>query len=144
MIPPFDGDGDLLPGLHTATWSEFRDRFCRFVQSDRRLQHCRHLSQLLEDARTSTLVTRILVGGSMVSTKAEPNDFDCIVVLKDSVDYDSLRPDHLWIADGQRARQRYKGDIFIVREGQPALVLYVDFFSHNRQGKLVGLIEVAV
>lgn len=28
MIPPFDKDGDLPPGIHQATWPEFQSRWC--------------------------------------------------------------------------------------------------------------------
>jgi hypothetical protein len=142
MIPPFDDAGDLPPGLHTATWAEFRARFCRFVQSDRRLQLCHQLEQLADEARTSGIVTRILVGGSMVRVTAEPNDFDCIIVLRAETQYETLRPDQLKIADARIARDRYGGDIFIAREGQRTLSLYTDFFSRNRDGKIVGMIEV--
>jgi uncharacterized protein DUF6932 len=142
MIPPFDEGGDLPLGLHTATWVEFRARFCRFIQSDRRLQLCQRLEQLVNDARASGIVTSILVGGSMVKAIAEPNDFDCIIVLQADTRYETLRPDQLCVADAQAARNRYGGDIFIAREGQSTLAMYIDFFSRNRDGKIVGLIEV--
>jgi len=144
MIPPFDNSGDLPPGLHTVTWVEFRARFCRFVQSDRRLQLCQRLEQLVDDARASDIVTRILVGGSMVREIAEPNDFDCIIVLRAQTQYETLRPDQLQIADARIARGRYLGDIFIAREGQNTLSLYIDFFSCNRDGKIIGMIEVTL
>lgn len=142
MIPLFDDAGDLPPGLHTATWEEFRARFCRFVQSDCRLQLCQRLEQLVDDAQASGIVTRILVGGSMVRATAEPNDFDCIIVLSAETQYETLRPDQLQVADARIARNRYVGDIFIAREGQSTLSLYIDFFSRNRDGKIVGMIEV--
>ena len=144
MIPPFDDTGDLPPGLHTATWAEFRARFCRFAQSDRRLQLCQRLEQLVDDARASGIVTRILVGGSMVRVAAEPNDFDCIIVLRAEIHYDTLRPDQLQIANARIARDRYMGDIFIAREEQSTLSLYIDFFSRNRNGKIIGMIEVTL
>ena len=40
----------------------------------------------------------------MVRATAEPNDFDCIVVLHAEVHYDSLRPDQLTVADARLAR----------------------------------------
>jgi hypothetical protein len=144
MIPPFDEAGELPPGLHPATWPEFSARFCRFVQSDRRLSLCQQLEQLMNDARTSGIVTRILVGGSMVRATAEPNDFDCIVVLHPTTQYEALRPDQLQIADARSARSRYLGDIFVAREGQSTLALYIDFFSRNRDGKIIGMIEVTL
>jgi hypothetical protein len=130
--------------LHTATWVEFRARFCRFVQSDHRLTLCQQLEQLVNDARASGIVTRILVGGSMVRATAEPNDFDCIVVLQTTTQYEALRPDQLQIADAGIARVRYQGDIFVAREGQLTLSLYIDFFSRNRDGKIIGMVEVTL
>lgn len=144
MIPPFDDTGDLPPGLHTATWVEFRTRFCRFVQSDRRPILCQQLERLVDDARASGIVTKILVGGSMVQITEEPNDFDCIVVLHPTTQYETLRPDQLQIADARLARSRYLGDIFVAREGQSTLSLYVDFFSRNRDGKIIGMVEVTL
>lgn len=142
MIPPFDDAGDLPPGLHTTTWEEFRDRFCRFLRSDRRPQLCQQLERLVEEARASGIVSRVLVGGSMVQATVEPNDFDCIVVLRTEAHYESLRPDQLIVADARLARSRYVGDIFIAREGQRPLSRYIDFFSRNRDGKIVGMAEV--
>jgi len=55
-----------------------------------------------------------------------------------------LRPDQLQIADARLARERYKGDIFMAREGQTVLAMYIDFFSRNRDGKIVGMVEVTL
>jgi hypothetical protein len=67
MIPPFDLDGDLPPGGHTATWQEFQERFCVFIHSDQRLQLCRRIAQLMEEARASDIVDRVIFGGSFVT-----------------------------------------------------------------------------
>jgi hypothetical protein len=142
MIPPFDEAGDLPPGLHAATWEEFRDRFCRFLRSDRRPRLCQQLERLVEDARASGIVTKVFVGGSMVRATVEPNDFDCIVVLRSETQYDFLRPDQLIVADASLARSRYAGDIFIAREEQRPLSMFIDFFSRTRDGKIVGMVEV--
>jgi hypothetical protein len=102
------------------------------------------LEQLIEDARESGIVTRVLVGGSMVKATAEPNDFDCIVVLRSDMQYETLRPDQLQLADARLTRLRYQGDTFVAREGQSMLSLYIDFFSRNRDGKIIGMIEVTL
>jgi len=80
----------------------------------------------------------------MVRATAEPNDFDCIVVLRAEAWYETLRPDQLQVADARIARSRYTGDIFIAREGQNTLSFYIDFFSRNRDGKIIGMIEVTL
>jgi len=80
----------------------------------------------------------------MVRATAEPNDFDCIIALRAETQYETLRPDQLQIADARIVRDRYVGDIFIAREGQGTLSLYIDFFSRNRDGKIIGMIEVTL
>ena len=78
MIPLFDPDGDLPQGMHQTTWTAFRERFCIFARSDRRLRLCRQIEQMLEEAQASRIVERLIFGESFVTSKSEPNDFDCI------------------------------------------------------------------
>lgn len=142
MIPPFDPDGDLPPGRHTATWQEFQERFCLFRRSDRRLQLCHRIEQMLDEARASHIVERVIFGGSFVRAQPEPNDFDCIVVLQAGTRYDTLQPFQRWVADTREASCRYRGDMFVARTDQPTLDIYLDFFAMHRHGKQVGLVEV--
>ena len=142
MIPPFDADGDLPQGLHQTAWTAFRERFCIFARSDRRLRLCRQIEQMIEEAQASHIAERILFGGSFVTSKSEPNDFDCIIVLKAETRYEELLPFQRWVADTREASRRYGGDIFVTRTNQPTLAMYLDFFCMNRRGKRVGLVEV--
>lgn len=142
MIPPYDPDGDLPEGVHQATWLEFTERFCIFVRSDRRLRLCRQIEQMLQEASDSHVVERIVFGGSFVSAQGEPNDFDCIIVLKAETRYEDLQPFQRWVADTREASRRYGGDVFVARANHPSVPLYVDFFRVNWRGKRVGLVEV--
>lgn len=142
MIPSFDPDGNLPQGMHQATWLEFRERFCVFDRSDQRLRLCRQIEQMVEEARVSQVVERIVFGGSFVTDRTEPNDFDCIVVLKAEIRYEDLQPFQQWVADTREASRRYGGDVFVARADQPTLAVYLDFFAVNRHGKHVGLVEV--
>lgn len=142
MIPPFDPDGDLPPSVHQATWSEFRERFCIFIRSGQRLNLCQRITQMVEEARASQIVERIVFGGSFVSSHHEPNDFDCVVVLKATTRYEDLHPFQRWVADTREASRRYRGDVFVARADQSTLAMYLDFFALNRRGKSVGLVEV--
>ena len=142
MIPPFDTDGDLPQGMHQTMWTAFRERFCIFAHSDRRPRLCRQIEQMLEEAQASRIVERLIFGGSFVTSKSEPNDFDCIIVLKAETHYEELLPFQRWVADTREASRRYGGDVFVARTNQPTLAMYLDFFRTNRRGKRVGLVEV--
>jgi hypothetical protein len=144
MIPLFDAEGDLPPGTHTTTWEVFRDRFCVFAHSDRCLQLCRRIEQLIAEARAARIVERLVFGGSFVTARPEPNDFDCVVVLHAGTHYGALQPFQRWVADTREASRRYRGDIFVARADQATLPLYLAFFAVNRQGKQIGLVEVVL
>ena len=142
MIPPFDADGDLPEGVYRAEWAECQERFCVFARSEQRLRLCQRIAQMIEDARASRIVERLLFGGSFVTSRAEPHDFDCIIVLKTTVHYEELQPSQRWIADTREASRRYHGDVFVTRADHPTLAIYMEFFAMNRRGKRVGLMEV--
>jgi len=99
---------------------------------------------MLEEAQASHIVERIIFGGSFVTSKSEPNDFDCIIVLKAETPYEDLLPFQRWVADTREASRRYGGDVFVARIRQSTLAMYLDFFCTNRRGKRVGLVEVAL
>ena len=97
---------------------------------------------MIQEARSAQIVERIVIGGSFVTQKAEPNDFDCIVVLSSNINYENLKPAQLWVADTRQASRRYGGDVFVAKANQPTLSAYVAFLATNRDGKQVGLLEV--
>ena len=142
MIPPFDDEGDLPAGVHRATWAEFRDRFCHFVRSDRRLRLCERIEQLVLAARRSGIVEQLIFSGSFVTAIPEPNDFDVMVIFHASVDVANLQPHQLDLVDGARARHCFQGDLFPVRSGTDRASKLLSFFQHTRLGKPVGVVEV--
>src|SRR6185437_12696403 len=72
MVPDFDEDGKLPPGIHLAAWAEVAARFgwnkCR-----RRL--LKGLAAALEVLRTAGCRT-VYLDGSFVTNKATPGDYD--------------------------------------------------------------------
>lgn len=74
MLPSFDSNGPLPPGIHKASAEELEERFGIFVISDRRLRLFGKLKQLMALCRASGIVEKILLGGSFVTAKPDPND----------------------------------------------------------------------
>lgn len=81
MLPEFDIEGDLPPGIHGADLDEFEQRFSRFAVSDRRINLFTMFQQLVAIARSSGIVDRLVIGGSFVTSKPEPNDLDVMIVI---------------------------------------------------------------
>jgi len=78
MIPPFDDEGYLPPGIHLATVEEIRARFGQ--ESELRRVQMESLCWLVDVARRAG-VQRIVVNGSFVTDKLEPNDVDCVLLV---------------------------------------------------------------
>lgn len=142
MIPEFTAQGLLPPGIHQATVEEFKERFVVFQRSDRRFRIFASLEKLFDQAVRSGLVKRIIMAGSFVTTKPEPNDFDCIVVLDPAIVGKSLRPFEYHLVSRPIARRMFGGDIMPALDNSMALQQYLEFFQTTRDGKRLGIVEI--
>ncbi len=78
MIPPFNDDGYLPPGIHPATLEEIAARFG--AESEVRQVQMQSLRWLVDLARRAG-AERLVVNGSFVTDKLEPNDVDCVLLI---------------------------------------------------------------
>src|SRR2546421_297000 len=79
MIPPFDDSGWLPPGIHLATLDEIEGRFGR--QSELRRAQMESVRWMVDLARRMDVQT-IILNGSFVTNRVEPNDVDCLLLLR--------------------------------------------------------------
>ncbi len=78
MIPDFNDDGYLPPGVHLATLAEVEERLG--WQSEVRAAEMESLRWLVDLCRRAG-VLRVIVNGSFVTDVAEPNDVDCVLLI---------------------------------------------------------------
>jgi hypothetical protein len=78
MIPPFDEQGLLPPGVHAASLDEIEVRFGR--DSELRRVQMESLRWLVELAGRSG-VLRLVINGGFVTDVFEPNDVDCVLLI---------------------------------------------------------------
>lgn len=78
VIPSFNDDGYLPPGLHRAALDEIAARFGQ--ESELRQVQMESLRWLVNSAQRAG-VQRIVVNGSFVTDKLEPNDVDCVLLI---------------------------------------------------------------
>ena len=79
MIPNLDDRGYLPPGIHRATFEEVAERFG--WQSEIRRVQIESLGWLVEAAKRAG-AERLIINGSFVTDKLEPNDVDCLVLTR--------------------------------------------------------------
>lgn len=140
-IPAFDLNGNLPAGIHTTAWDEFVNRFGYTPHRRRLLAGMQAISELLQQAGCS----RIYIGGSFVTTKKRPNDFDgCwdaagvnLALLR------MLAPSLFDMSDGRAAqKQAFGGELFpaqVVEDNSD--VTFLEFFQTDKQtGAAKGII----
>jgi hypothetical protein len=131
VIPGFNEQGYLPPGVHAATLEEVAERFGR--ESELRRVEMESLRWLVDLARRAG-VLRIVVNGSFVADVYEPNDVDCALLIG---------PDYP--ADPTADAELQQGLPFIQAElvTQEAFDYYLHtLFGTDRRGVPKGLIEV--
>ena len=87
MIPAFNDAGYLPPGIHLATVDEIAARFGH--DSELRRVQMESLHWLVDLARRAE-VSRLVVHGSFVTDRLEPNDVDCVLLIGPGFPRDSV------------------------------------------------------
>lgn len=92
MLPEFDENGYLPPGLHRAHIEEIVERFG--LHSEVRKVQMESLRWLLDLAKRSG-VRRLVINGSFVTDSLEPNDVDCVLLIESGFPSDSSAGEEL-------------------------------------------------
>ena len=140
MIPVFDENGLLPPGIHWASWEEF---FARFGASAWRRQLATGIRSAIENLESAGCLT-VYVDGSFVTNKEVPNDFDACWE-EAGVDPTLLDPDLLTFDPGRATQKaKYMGELF------PASAIasgdgfsFLEFFQTDKEtGSPKGIIAI--
>ncbi len=131
MIPNFDNDGNLLPGLHPAEWDELAQRF-GITPHRKRL-----LDGLIRAARSLKVAgcLKLFVDGSFVTEKEVPVDYDCCWEPA-GVNPLLLDPVLLDFSNSRIAQKlKYFGELFpstAKAEALPPRRTFLEFFQKDR------------
>jgi hypothetical protein len=143
VIPAFDVDGNLPPGLHAATWEEFTDRFATTPHRERLAAGLQRALRVLQSAGCRTAY----VDGSFVTSKPVPGDFDACWDVTGVVGADLARLDPVLLDfSDERAAQKakYLGELFPAQaiEGSTRR-RFLDFFQIDREsGNPKGIVAI--
>lgn len=139
MLPPFQPNGSLPPGVHEATWGELT---LRFGTSDRRRALLAGLRVALR-ALARAGCSRFFLDGSFVTSKPEPGDWDG---CWDAEGVDGRRLDPLlsgWPEHRAAQKERFGGDIFPAFWDADGLgTTFLAFFQSGRDGAERGIILI--
>jgi len=141
VIPEFDENGNLPPGVHFGEWEEFKERFGTNYKRNRRIEGLELAMTQLKAAGCRT----IYINGSFVTSKPDSRDFDACYDLE-NVDSEYLRvnaPRFLNYYDRDAQKAKYKGEIFpadapVGYYGENSF----EFFQKDREKNRKGIIAI--
>jgi hypothetical protein len=132
LIPQFNENGYLPPGIHSATIEQVVERFGR--GSEERESGAQSLVWLVPMCRRAGIV-RLILNGSFVTDRRDPRDVDCVLV-----------PGSAFILESDATLALRIGLPYLslqIAETNEDLDFYVnDLFASDRAGKSKGLVEV--
>ncbi len=143
MIPEFDENGNLPPGVYWAEWDEFKERFGYNRRRQSLMEGLTLAMQELREAGCSI----IYIDGSFTSSKTNPGDFDCCWE-ESGVNANELKllAPTIYNFALQRTQQKskYKGEIFPANfPANETGTLYIDFFQFDsRKDISKGIIAI--
>ena len=145
VIPPFSAAGTLPPGIHDAEdWSEVVRRFGGTVRRAELLGKLRLGLNSLRDAGCPW----VLLDGSFVTSKPDPNDVDGCWQLEPTMDLTRLNPCFLLqrpFTDKRLQKDLYGMDFYRANQveaasGKP----FPAFFQTDRQGDARGIVRLVL
>lgn len=141
MLPAFDRNGYLPPGIHEDNWLEFKSRF---GHNSHRRNLLDGLEAAIRNLNTAGCET-VYINGSFVTEKELPGDYDgCWEV--DGVDDDLLDPVFFDLTPPRSAqKQKYLGEMFPVSYvKKPNWWTFVEFFQSDRSGISKGIVKLDI
>lgn len=136
MLPQLTENGYLPEGVWDCSMEELRKKFGVFRGSDQRPKLFNKLEEFLAEIYKTGWIEEVIIDGSFVTGKEDPNDIDIILALREP-------PKNVetpfWIArilSQQTIRKKYGFDVIIVLYKSPKHIINLDFFQQVRQSDL--------
>jgi hypothetical protein len=141
-IPPFRADGYLPEGLYVASEPEVLFRFGASTRRRRRL--ALRLRRWIPLAR-QVGARRLLVDGSFVTAKTDPNDVDVVVLLPPNFQ-ELIEQGHQAALDLDDMLMARRPEEIFAAEDETDWDEWVEFFTRTREadGRGKGLVEVSL
>jgi hypothetical protein len=144
-LPQLNRAGELPEGVHQATMDEVIAQFGSGTSQRHavtaRLQHIYHL------ARATGKLERLILFGSYITAKPDPNDVDIVLVMRDDFDVQTCDEESQTLFDHPRATETFGASVFWIRPALLILETLEEFIAHwqiTRDQTRRGIVEVRV
>jgi hypothetical protein len=142
-LPDLEEDGELPLGIHPARFDEVPARFGGGT-AQRKAVTAR-LTRIYQVATATGRLARVVVFGSYVMAKEEPNDVDVILVMEDDFDPAHCDEETRALFDHRLAANRFGASVFWLCSGSLILETMDEFLAHwqtKRDLTRRGIVEI--
>ncbi len=142
-LPDFNSEGDLPEGVHQATFDEIVSRFG--VGTRQRQIVLARLTRVLEVAKATGKLERLVIFGSFITNKSHPNDVDIILIMHDDFRSNECEGVTAKLFNHLQATDEFGASVFWMR---PSLLLFEtidEFIEHwqiKRDKTRRGIVEI--
>ncbi len=142
MIPEFEKSGNLPNGVHKTTLGEIKRTLG--TSSTRRKWLFGNLEKIIELAKSTEKLERVIIWGSFVSGKEFPQDIDLLLIMKDDFVMDKVGHEAKKVFDYAESRIMFNADIFWAKSsiGDENISLWLETYQMTRDFKTRGIVEV--
>ena len=144
-LPQRNYAGELPAGVHQATIDEVLAQFGSGTAQ--RLAVTARLRRIYDLARATRKLERLILFGSYITAKSDPNDVDIILVMRDDFDVQACDEDSRSLFDHPRAAEAFGASVFWIRPALLVLETLEEFIAHwqiTRNQTRRGIVEVRV
>ena len=144
MIPEFQKDGNIPKGLYKATLQEVREVFG--TGSAKRKLLIGNLENIIELAKSTGKLERVIIWGSFISNKDFPQDINLLLIMRGDFDLDANPPEVKRVFDYVQGRIVFNADIFWTKSsiGEEAIGLWIETYQMTRDFESRGIVEATI
>jgi predicted nucleotidyltransferase len=141
-LPGFLANGDLPEGVHAASLSELLARFG--VGSPQREAVALRLERIYRLATSTRQVARMVVFGSFVTSKPEPNDVDVFLLMEDTFDLGQVLGEARFLFDLTIAQIYFGASVLWMcrRSTLGGEAATIEDWQTKRDGSRRGIVEI--
>ena len=142
-LPNLNDSGELPEGVHRATIDEVIAQFGSGT-SQREIITAR-LRRIYQLAKDTGNLQRLIIFGSYITAKPEPNDIDVVLIFDDDFDIAVCSEEVKSFLNHQQAMEEFGASIFWIRPSSLFLETLDEFIAGwqaKRDGTLRGIVEV--
>src|SRR5437867_1752237 len=142
-LPQLNCTGELPEGVHQATIEEVIAQFGSGTAQRQavtaRLRRIYHL------ASATHKLERLILFGSYITAKPDPNDVDVVLIMRDDFEVQACAEESRQLFDHPRAAEAFGASVFWIRPALLVLETLKEFIAHwqiTRDQTRRGIVEV--